>query len=234
MVVKIVMDTYLIIDFDSTFITGESLEWLADEALKSNPHDERKKTLSQIEEITRNGMEGNQSFEDSLRQRLALFKPSKSHIDQLVKRIEHSVTPSFERNREFIQQNAPNIRIVSGGFHEYMDRILESYGIPKQNISANSFIFDGNLVVGFDSKNILSKRQGKIEAVRAMNLDGKVIVIGDGYTDYEIVAKGAGDIFIAFTENISRGFVNEVHHVEAQSLDEVIAYVSSSYKERVV
>lgn len=228
------MDTYLIIDFDSTFITGESLEWLADETLKSKPDDERRKTRSQIEEITRNGMEGNQSFEDSLRQRLALFRPSKSHIDQLVKRIENSVTPSFEKNREFIQQNAPNIRIVSGGFHEYMDRVLESFSIPKQNISANSFIFGGDLVVGFDSNNVLSKPRGKIEAVRAMNLDGKVIVIGDGYTDYEIVAEGAGDIFIAFAENISRDFVSGVQHVKAQSFDEVIAYLSSSCKERVV
>jgi len=218
------MKINLIIDFDSTFITGESLEWLAEEALKSKPHNEQKKILSQIEEITRNGMEGKLSFEESLRQRLALFKPSKSHIDQLVKRIENSLTPSFEKNREFIQQNAPNIYIVSGGFHEYMDQVLETFSILKQNISANSFIFDGDLVDGFDSKNVLSKSQGKIEAVRAMNLDGKVIVIGDGYTDYEIVAKGAGDFFIAFTENIYRGFVNEVHHIEAQSFDEVMAF----------
>ncbi len=225
------MKINLIIDFDSTFITGESLEWLAVEVLKSEPHDKRRKTLSQIEEITRKGMEGKLSFEDSLRQRLALFRPCKSHIDQLVKRIENSVTPSFEKNREFIQQNATNIYIVSGGFHEYMDQILESFGILKQNISANSFIFSRDLVVGFDSKNVLSRPRGKIEAVRAMNLGGKVIVIGDAFTDYEIVAAGAGDIFIAFTENISRGFVNEVHHVEAQSFDEVIAYLSSSYKE---
>jgi len=234
MVVDIIMNTLLIIDFDSTFITGESLDWLAEEALKSKSAGERRIILSQIEAITQAGMEGSRSFEDSLRQRLSLFQPNKYHIEQLVKRIEQSVTPSFVKNREFIQQNATNIRIVSGGFHEYMDPILMSFGIPQENIYGNTFLFEGDEAIGFDSENALSKPGGKGKVVKELNLDGKVIVIGDGYTDYEIVQSGAGDIFIAFTENITRDFVHDLKPLQASSFESVLSYLSPSSKERVV
>jgi len=220
------MNTYLIIDFDSTFITGESLDWLAEEVLKNLPSDKQKRMQSLIEEITRRGMEGEITFTDSLRQRLSLFRPNKSQIQNLVKRIEKSVTPSFERNKEYIRQNAEQIHIVSGGFHEYMDQVLMSFGLFEEHIHANSFIFTGDEVVSFDPDNRLSMPDGKSKVVSTLNLNGQVVVIGDGYTDFEIVKSGSGDIFIAFTENIARDFVQNHHVLEVSSFDGVLSHLS--------
>lgn len=228
------MKTYLIIDFDSTFITGESLDWLAEVTLEDKSSDKRKRIIEKIEKITRAGMEGEMSFTDSLRQRLALFQPTKSHVARLIKRIQHSVTPSFQRNRLFIQQNAQYIRIVSGGFHEYMDPILKSFGISKEHICGNFFEFDGDTVVGFDSENVLCRQNGKGEVVRSMNLDGRVVVIGDGFTDYEIVKEGIGDEYIAFTENVKRDFVTDLQLHTESSFDGVISYLNPLHKKRVV
>lgn len=202
-------------------------------SLDDKSSDKRALNIERIEYITRDAMEGNMSFTDSLRHRLALFQPTKNHVAKLIQRIEHSVTPSFQRNRLFIQQNAKYIRIVSGGFHEYMDPILKSFGISTEHIFGNNFEFVGETVVGFDSENPLSHPSGKGEVVRSMNLDGKVVVIGDGFTDYEIVKEGIGE-YIAFTENIERDFVRELQLHAESSFDAVISYLNHSHEEKVV
>lgn len=65
------MKKYLVIDFDSTIIEVETLEELAEEALRDNKNKEE--ILKQISKITNQGMEGKISFTDSLQKRLSLF-----------------------------------------------------------------------------------------------------------------------------------------------------------------
>ena len=60
----------LIIDFDSTFITGESLDELSKIVLKNHP--DSTKHLDQIREWTRAGMEGKIPFDESLSKRMQL------------------------------------------------------------------------------------------------------------------------------------------------------------------
>ena len=61
----------LIIDFDSTFITGESLDELSKIVLKNYP--DSAKHLNQIHELTRAGMEGKMPFDESLSKRIQLL-----------------------------------------------------------------------------------------------------------------------------------------------------------------
>jgi len=69
---------YIIIDFDSTFISKESLDMLAETCLKrqENYHEIFKK----IEQITERGMSGEINFKDSLYQRIRLIKASKKEV----------------------------------------------------------------------------------------------------------------------------------------------------------
>ena len=62
---------HLIIDFDSTFVTVESLDELAHIVLKDNP--ESAQRLEMIKAITRAGMEGSIPFDESLSKRMELF-----------------------------------------------------------------------------------------------------------------------------------------------------------------
>ena len=55
-----------------------------------------------------------------------------------------------------------------------------------------------------------------------LNLCGNIIVVGDGYTDYEIKKCGVADTFIAFTENISRQSVIEKADIVANNFNTVI------------
>jgi len=215
------LNKYIVIDFDSTFTKVEAFDVLAEISLKDHP--DQKKMVKQIIEITNQGMDGSLSFRESLEKRVALLSPNRRHLEQLVKVLKDKVSESFKRNRDFFQQYADNIYIISNGFHAFIDPIVMEYGIKQENIFANRFQFDeqGN-VIGFDKENPLSSNNGKVEQLKRLNLTGDVYVIGDGYTDYEIKHAGLANKFFAFTENVERERVlKNADHI-APSFDEFL------------
>ncbi len=211
---------FFIIDFDSTFVTIEALDSLAEIALKNNP--QKDQILQQIKGITHLGMEGKMSFTQTLEQRLSLFSADKSHIEALVKLLKKNITPSILRNKSFFKNYAQNVYIISGGFSEYIKPIVTTLGIPTENILANEFKFKNNEIVGFNYQNPLSQKQGKVKAVKSLKLKGEVYVIGDGYTDYEIKKHKAANYFYCFTENVRRDSVANLADREVASFDEVL------------
>ena len=212
---------YFVIDFDSTFTKVEAFDVLADISLEGNPE---KETLKQkIKDITNQGMDGSLSFRESLEQRLAILAPDRKHLEKLVAVLRGMVSDSFKRNREFFENFADQIYIISNGFHAFIDPIVTEFGIKPENILANRFVFDEKgRVTGFDKENPLSANNGKVEQLKRLNLPGDVYVIGDGYTDYEIKHAGLANKFFAFTENVERESVlSKADHI-APSLDEFL------------
>ncbi|MBI3379964.1 phosphoglycerate dehydrogenase [Candidatus Gottesmanbacteria bacterium] len=195
--------TYFIIDFDSTFVQVETLEVLAEVALLKNP--KRDFILEKIRKITEQGMNGKISYEKSLGERLKLFQASQKNVDDLVKILKKKITPSITRNKEFFKKYKDKIYIISGGFKEYMVPLFKTFKIEKDHILANNFIFDKKgYIVGVDKKNPLSHARGKAAIIKSLQLKGKIYVIGDGYTDYEIKKAGLADKFFVFHENVKR------------------------------
>jgi D-3-phosphoglycerate dehydrogenase len=212
---------FFIIDFDSTFVTIEALDTLAEIALEDNA--KKEEIVLQIKGITQLGMEGKMTFTETLEKRLPLFSANKSHIDILIKKLKKSITPSILRNKSFFKKNASNIYILSGGFSEYIIPIVTAFGIPEKNILANNFVFDkDNNITGFNKKSLLSQKRGKVKAVNSLKLNGEKYVLGDGYTDYEIKKYGASDYFYCFTENVRRDSVANLADLEITSFDELL------------
>jgi D-3-phosphoglycerate dehydrogenase / 2-oxoglutarate reductase len=212
---------YFVIDFDSTFTKAEAFDVLADISLKDHPDKENRK--QQITTITNQGMDGSLSFRESLEKRVELLQPNRRHLEQLVIVLRGMVSESFKRNKDFFQEYADNIYIISNGFHAFIDPIVTEYGVKPENIFANRFHFDeqGN-VTGFDKENPLSSNNGKVEQLKTLNLPGDVYVIGDGYTDYEVKHAGLANKFYAFTENVERENVKSKADHIAPSLDEFL------------
>lgn len=210
-----------IIDFDSTFTQVEALDILGEISLENDPERDRK--LQAIKDITDKGMDGSLTFRDSLIQRLEILNATQSQIDDLIDALKKKVSKSFERNKEFLQENAEDIFIISNGFKDFIIPIVGDYGIKKENVFANEFVYDdsGN-IIDFNRENPLSSNKGKAETIKRINLEGDIYVIGDGYTDYEIKASGLANKFYAFTENVSRPKVtSQADHI-APSLDEIL------------
>ena len=112
---------------------------------------------------------------------------------------------SIESNKDFFHNYSEDIYVISCGFKEFIDPIVEAYDIPSSRVYANTFKFDAEgFIIGFDEANVLASHNGKIECLRSLNLEGEVQVIGDGYSDYVMREAGIADKFFAYTENVSR------------------------------
>jgi len=217
-----------IIDFDSTFTQVEALDELCEISLNGKP--EKDDILNQIKDITNLGMAGELSLRESLEKRLHLLKANRSHLEPLVEKLKQKVSKSFVRNKLWLEENNDKIFILSNGFKEFIEPVVADFGINASHVLANNFVFDNDdNIVGFDQNNVLSENQGKVKKVEELNLDGEVVVIGDGHTDYEIKSAGKANKFYAFTENVQReSVIAQADHV-APSLDEVL-YMSKMNK----
>ena len=211
----------LLIDFDSTIIKDESLELLSEFSVK-NPTDKIK-----IMDITRDAMNGKIGFSNALKERVSLLEAKKNQLKDVVAKIEKRLTNSFIQNQLFFRENNSNCYIISGGFIEIIYPILKPFNISKRNIFANEFLYDENdNIISIDDDNPLSKDKGKVEI--AKNILGRNIIIGDGYTDYEIKKFGYAEKFIQFSENINRPILNSVSDYTAYNFNDVINYIKNN------
>jgi len=220
-----VFPDHLIIDFDSTFVTVESLDELAHIVLKDNP--ESAQRLETIRAITRAGMEGSIPFDESLSKRLKFLNINQKDIHAATIVLAKKVTPSFKRNKQFLMENAQNILIISGGFYEMIIPIVSEYGILEDQVFANKFVYKGtSRIAHVDSQNIMAQSGGKVAQANELGLAGEIHVIGDGYTDYQIKSEGPAKKFFAFIENIRRNSVCEVADVVLSNIDDYIKFLA--------
>ncbi len=215
------MSQYYIIDFDSTFTQVEALDELARISLKEHP--DRELIYKKIEDLTNASMEGRLSFTDSLEQRVKLLEATRDHLKLLVRHLRKKVSTSFSRNSDFFKNHQDEVLIVSGGFKEFIIPVVTEYHIKKENIYANTFIFDDDdKIIGYDRTNPLSQEGGKVKLLKELNLPGDIFGIGDGYSDFQLKESGMIKKFFAYTENIERKSVTEKADHITPSFDEFL------------
>jgi len=210
-----------VFDFDSTLTKVEALDVLAEITLESNP--KKDQIIQEIIDITNLGIDGEISFTESLEKRIKLLKANKADLSGLVAALKKQVSKSIESNKEFFENFADDIYVISCGFKEFIDPIVKEYNIPSERVYANTFEFaDDGEIVGFDANNPLSQHNGKIKCLKDMSLEGEIQVIGDGYSDYVTREAGVADTFFAYTENVSRDKTTENADYIAPNLDEFL------------
>lgn len=220
------MQKHLICDFDSTIVSIETLDELAKFVMRRTGYDVD--LAQKIEEITEMGMQGEISFAQSLSQRLALMHLHRDDIVTFKDHVLRAVTVSVFKNRDFLKKYHKNIHIISGGFYDFIVPVATELGIDAQNVHANSFIFDDKgYVIGYDMNCCLVKPSGKALQVKQLQLKGTVIMVGDGWTDYEVKQSGAADHFVAFVEHMMRDKVMDVADYVAHGFDDVVKYYKS-------
>jgi len=216
----------LVLDFDSTFSKVEALDELARRVAEQDP--DRAQLIAQIKNLTDKAMSGDLSFAEALSTRIALLRPSRGEIDALAQWLKTQISESIKRNRHVFADNPDRIFILSGGFHDFIDPVVGDFGIAPSQVLANRLIFDENdIAIGIDTANPLSRDGGKSVALLGLNLQGPVIMIGDGYTDFEVLRDGACDRFYAYTETVARpkvmtAIVGRSDAKLASSFDEIL------------
>lgn len=218
---------YLVIDFDSTFVTGEAFDELAGIML-SNAVD-RIARVAEIAAITRAGMEGKIGFDESLRRRIGALRPDRDSLAALVEQLRGSVTPSVVRERDWIAGHADRVYVISGGFREFVVPVVQEFGIAGDHVLANTFEWDGDRVTGV-VPGPLARSNGKAAVLRDLGIPGPVVMVGDALSDYAPREQGAADAFVLFTENVERPGLTDKADAVATNFSEVIHFANGLAK----
>ncbi len=188
-----------IFDYDSTIITCESLEEILFEHIS-----ETSKESNSIKELTRRGMEGEISFQDSLKGRLEICSPNHSQLIDYGNKAYKDLTVGMD-DLILNLNKKHECWILSGGLQEAIIPLGTSLHIPIERIKGVSLLWDekGDFK-GINESDPFS--HSKLKGAKTLSDKWKkpVIGIGDGMTDFSLYEAGYLDYFIAFTMNVTR------------------------------
>ena len=103
---------------------------------------------------------------------------------------------------------------------------MDYNSIIVDGIFANDFVFNKEgLCIGVNKKNPLSSENGKVKVLKTVELKNPIIVVGDGFTDYEIKKSKIADTFIAYTEFIKREKVISLSDYSADNFFKVLEFI---------
>jgi len=166
----------LVADMDSTIISCECLDELADQAgLK--PH---------IAAITERAMRGEIAFEAALRERVAMLKGLELAALERTFRERVKLNPGARVLVATMKAQGARTCLVSGGFSYFTERVAREADFDDQQ--ANVLLDDGSALTGFVREPILG-REAKLAA-----LESEVATLGIDFEDALAVGDGANDL----------------------------------------
>ncbi|KAL7046350.1 hypothetical protein ACKWTF_002549 [Chironomus riparius] len=129
-------------DVDSTVIVEEGIDELAEFCGKGE----------EVSNLTKEAMGGSMTFQEALRRRLDIIKPTQSQIRQFLIEKPSTLSPHIKDFIDYLHSMNKKIYLISGGFHSLIDPVCQELGIPLTNLFANKLLFDYNgNYAGFDT-----------------------------------------------------------------------------------
>jgi phosphoserine phosphatase len=179
----------LIADMDSTIVTGETLDELADFAgLKER-----------IAAITARAMNGELDFKEALRERVAMLRGLP--LDALEKTWQRvRLTAGARELVQTMRAHGAFTVLVSGGFNFFTTRVGALCGFDMQR--SNTLLDDGSALIGKVAEPILD-RDTKLATLRELAAErqlsmSETLAVGDGANDLDMIrAAGLGVAFHA-------------------------------------
>ncbi|WP_022916533.1 phosphoserine phosphatase SerB [Ruania albidiflava] len=177
----------VVLDVDSTFVTAEQIDLLADRAGSG----------TQVAEITERAMRGELDFAASLTERVATLAGLEVRVlDQVRMQIE--LSPGAAELVAALHERDWPVALVSGGFHEIVDPIAAAQGITR--VRANRLeVVDGRLTGHLTGP--IVDRAAKEHWLRQFAAEEQIpmartVAIGDGANDLDML--GAAGLGVAF------------------------------------
>ena len=175
----------LVADMDSTIITVECIDELADYA----------GVKERVAAVTERAMRGEIGFEGALAERVALLRGLSAEVIDRCLEERVRITPGARALVATMKRNGATCLLVSGGFTAFADRVARELGFDRAEANVLG-IEDGQLsgrvegdVLGADAK-----RQALIDAAAELDLDlADTLAVGDGANDIPMIeAAGLG------------------------------------------
>lgn len=217
----------LLIDFDSVICSIESLDALFEEMLSEEAIMERERILAEVRSITDLGMNGDIPFSESLKRRLGALPERPAPLDRVARLIAGNINPSFVKN--LARWNLRHVHVISSGFRQLITPSLLDMGIDADHIHCNSLILtDDGIISGANPQSPLSHENGKTRIVESLDLQRKIVMVGDGFTDWQVAESGAADYFFAFTGYARRENVVSRAQEVVQDFDQITSLLAGS------
>jgi phosphoserine phosphatase len=176
----------LVMDMDSTLITIETIDELADLVGRK----------AEVAAVTAQAMRGEIEYDESLRRRVAVLKDlPESALEQLyTERLE--LSPGAERLIEGVKRAGLKILLVSGGFTQVTDKLKARLGLDyvrANTLEVANGKFTGELVGRIVNADV--KREALLEARDALKATkDQIIAIGDGANDLKFMSEAGVSI----------------------------------------
>lgn len=208
----------VIFDFDSTLIRFESLEVILAKVIEADKAKQQK-----FVKLTEMAMNGDLSFQQALQKRLEIALPSKQGIADFVDAYcPKALTSGIKALVDILQMSKVKVFIISGGLKEAILPFARYLNIPDSCVHAVEINWTKD-----DRFQSLNEQNGfavsKLAGTRKVQslFVGKTVIVGDGYTDFEVYKEGFADDFIAYTEHIKRDKVVELALLKATSVNDL-------------
>ena len=179
----------IVMDIDSTLINEEVIDLLGEEAGVGE----------QVAAITERAMRGEIDFKQALEERVGLLAGLGQEVfDRTFERV--TFTPGALELLRAAHERGWKVGVVSGGFHEVADRIVEAAGIDY--CLANRLEVQGDKLTGKLAAEIVT-RERKLDALRSWARElglplSQTVAMGDGANDIPMIqAAGTGIAFCA-------------------------------------
>src|SRR5690606_4372594 len=206
----------VVLDVDSTIAGLEGIDWLA----RQRGED----VAVQVHELTTAAMEGRMDLEQVYAARLEAIRATRNDVELLGRLYLEHLAPGVKDAVRVMQDAGVRVVIVSGGLRPALLALGASIGVEPHDVHAVDLKFgEDGAYLDFDRLSPLATQEGKREAVRALQLPGRSLMVGDGSTD--LAAREAVSAFVAFTGFVRREAVISGADFVVNSFEELLELV---------
>ncbi|MDE2466243.1 MAG: phosphoserine phosphatase SerB [Alphaproteobacteria bacterium] len=211
----------LIADMDSTIITAECLDEIADMlGLKA-----------EIAAITERAMRGEIAFEPALRERVRMLKGLRLDALEQVMRERIRLTEGARTLVLTMRHHGAHTLLVSGGFTFFTQRVAEAAGFDAQR--ANHLLDDGEFLTGTVAEPILG-RQAKLEALQSeaarLGLkETQTLAVGDGANDLAMIERAGLGVAFHAKPVVAAAAAARIDHADLRGLLFLQGYRSDEF-----
>lgn len=212
----------LIADMDSTIITVECIDEVADYA----------GVRDWVQPVTERAMRGEIGFEDALRERVALLEGLEETSLEAAYDDRVRLTPGARALVGTMRAHGAHTALVSGGFTFFTDRVAAAVGFDEHR--ANRLVAERGRLTGRVAEPVLG-RAAKLEALdeiaeRLGLSPGDALAVGDGANDLAMIeAAGLGVAFHAkpvvagrARASIRHGDLTALLYLQGFAADEIV------------